>query len=173
MRTIETKIYKFSELDNTAKQRAKDKYAEHNGYSWAADSLASLKALAEHFSGKLKDYEVDFFACSHSSADFSMPEMEKDEIASRLSELGAFDPVTLRGRGACKLTGYCADEDAIDGFRKAFHDGETDLEKLMDSAFDSWLKAAQSDCEAQYEDDNFSEHCDANEYEFHEDGSMA
>src|ERR1035441_3759132 len=36
----------------------------------------------------------------------------------------------------------------------------------------TWLEAAQADCRGQYEDEQFSEHCEANSYEFYEDGSI-
>lgn len=173
MKTITRSInvYSFSELSEKAKQHAKDHAARH-GYAFAEDALASLKALAEHFGGSLSNWDVDFFNNSHSFAHFGMPEMEPEEIANQLDALGTFNPETLKGHGDCVLTGYCADEDAIDGLRIAFlRDGERDLSKLMQAAFSSWLKAAQSDCEDQFSDETFSKHCDANEYQFCEDGS--
>jgi len=126
--------------------------------------------LAAHFNGKMKRYEIDWFNSGYSFADFEMPEMEAEEIELRLGKLGDFNPETLRGHGSCVLTGYCADEDAIDGFREAWHKGERDLEKLMDSAFKTWLAAAQTDAEYQNSDEQIAETISANEYEFTEDG---
>ena len=174
MRTIETKIYRFDELSDEAKQRAKDDYAADCGYCWADDEMASIKALAEHFGGKMSNWEIDWFNCSHSSARFDMPELSKREIAELLKELGTYSRRTMRGNGECKLTGYCGDENAIDGFRIAFKRGKVvDLVELMQAAFDTWLKGAQSDCECQYSDEAFGEHCEANGYEFDEDGKFA
>lgn len=133
--------------------------------------MSSLNTLAYHFGGVVSDYSIDWFGGSHSYAKFRMPELDKAEIAARLAELGSYNPETLKGDGECKLTGFCADDDAIDGFRIAFAEGEADLEKLMQAAFDSWLKAAQADCEDQYSDEQFGETCDANEYEFYENGN--
>ena len=79
---------------------------------------------------------------------------------------------TLHGNGDCKLTGYCADEDAIDGFRITFRTGETDLETLMNAAFETWLKAAQSDARYQFSTEGYAEHCEANRYEFYENGRL-
>lgn len=174
MKTIETKVYEYDELSDAAKERAREWYrngtASNEGYSWADDAIASLKALAEHFGGKLSEYSIDFFNCSHSDASFDMPELDHYDIATRLTALGSFNPETLCGHGDCKLTGYCADEDAIDGFRKAWHAGERDLGKLMKAAFDTWLKAAQADCEYQFGDEQIAETIRANEYTFTEDG---
>lgn len=169
-RTQQILVYRFSELSEAAKCRAKQAHAAVHGYTWAEEALESLKKLAEHFDGRLRDYSVDFFAASHSWAKFEMPKMTGAEIRRRMKLLGAFNPQTLKGLGDCKLTGFCMDEDAIDGFRKALDDGERDLGVLMEAAFWSWLKAAQDDCEAQYEDEEFAEYADGNGYEYTDDG---
>lgn len=83
--------------------------------------------------------------------------------------LGTYNKRTGKGHGECKLTGFCADECAIDGFRIAWRKGERDLTKLMEAAYDTWIKAAHADCEDQFSDEQFSENCEANGYEFYED----
>jgi hypothetical protein len=173
MRTETITIYRFAELSEKARQRAKDEYAELFGYERADEALDSMRALARHFDGRVTDWEIDFFRGSHSSMKFSMPDdepMTKAEIRRRLKELGSYNRKTGRGDGECKLTGVCWDEDAIDGFRLAFRQGETDLDKLMQAAFESWLKACHADCEDFYSDETFGEFCEGNEYEFYEDG---
>ena len=172
MRHAQVKVYKFSELSADAKERAKSDHAAALGYAWDDEAIDSLKALAVHFGGKVSDYEIDFWQTRPSHASFDMPELDEADIRAKLAELGSYDQKTLKGHGDCKLTGYCADEDAIDGFRAAFRKGESDLTALMDEAFDSWLKAAQADCEYQYSDEAFAEHCEANNYEFDESGEM-
>lgn len=167
-------VYRFSELSDDAKEKAKQWYQGcGDAYIWGDDALESIKALAKHFGGKLKSYEIDWFdSVPCSPPKFEMPEMEREEIEELLGQLGSYDHKTLRGHGDCKLTSFCADEDAIDGFRKAFMGGESDLGELMDAAFDSWLKAAVADCRDFYEDERFSEHCDTSGYEFTEDGEF-
>lgn len=171
MRDAVIKIYEYSELSDKAKEVARQADAEANGFVFSEEYIESLKKLALHFNGKLGRYGIDWFNGSHSYASFDMPEMEKEEIEKLLGELGSFNPETLKGNGSCVLTGCGSDEDAIDGFRIAFHGGETDLEKLMQAAFKTWLKAGQSECEAHYSDEGFGETADANDYEFLEDGS--
>lgn len=173
MRTVEIKVYRFDELSEKAKDKAKQSYMELWGYSWQDDAIASLKALAEAFGAKLRDYEIDFFNVSHSCANFDAPTLSRREIKKILAGLGTYDPKTLRGHGDCKLTGYCMDEDALDGFRRAFVGGESDLGILLKAGFISWLEAAHADCKYQYENAQFSDHCDANNYEFYEDGRRA
>ncbi len=173
VRVITTPVYAFNDLDDKAKETARNWFregqAEH--YAWSDEALKSLAALAEHFGGKLTKYSIDFTgAYSPSFATFDMPELEPKEIKRLMSELGSYNKKTLRGLGDCKLTGYCADENAIDGFRIAFKQGERDLETLMQSAFDSWLKDCQSDCEYQNSDEQIDETIRANEYTFTEHG---
>lgn len=173
MKTKTIKIYTFSELSPAAKDRAKYDARSFLGYSFADDALASLNALAGHFGARLKDYSIDWFNSTYSSAEFDTPDMEPEEIERRLKKLGEFNPKTGKGLGDCKLTGYCADEDAIDGFRLAWRQGERDLNKLLQEAFTSWLSAAQDDADGQYTDEAFGEFCDANGLEFTEDGRPA
>jgi hypothetical protein len=166
-------LYRFSELSEKAKDVARQKEAALFGYPASDEALNSIHALAIHFGGRMYGYEIDWFGCSYSSAKFDVPDdMEHDEIASRLAVLGDYNKETLHGNGECRLTGWCYDEDAIDGFRIAFMGGERDLGKLMQAAFRQWLKACQSDCEWQYGDEQFSETCDANGYWFTKDGAF-
>lgn len=170
-RKIEKTLYQFSELSPEAKDAARYDHAANLGYSWNDEAFESLKALAEFFGGRVYNWEIDYFNCSHSSARFDMPEMTKREIAAKLKELGTYNRRTMRGDGECKLTGVCFDEDAIDGFRIAFkRGGVSDLGELMQAAFDSWLKAVQADCEWQYSDEQLSETSDANDWWYDEDG---
>ena len=172
MRTYEAIAYTFNELGDKAKQSAKDSFFADSGYSWADDAFASLKAFAKAFDARITNYSIDYWNASPSYAEFDAPEMERSEIEARIKMLGNFDPVTFRGLGECKLTGYCADEDALDGLRKEFYAGESDLNELLQSGFWTWLQAAQADCEHQASDEAFAELCEANGYEFDEDGTM-
>lgn len=174
METRTYQAYTWAELSPSAKDRARQAAQEDMGYPWAEDALASLKALAQHFGGEMADYSIDWFNSSYSSADFSMPEewTEKD-IRAALKTLGGYNRKTLKGNGECVLTGVCCDEDAIDGFRRAFlKDGERDLTRLMQAAFRSWLKAAQEDCAGIYSDEGMADTSEANGYRYTEAGEI-
>jgi len=172
MRTINVPILKFDELSPKAKEQAKYDYKADCGFCHHDEYIESLEKLAEHFGGSLGKWEVDWFESSYSHAEFDMPEMTGAEIRRRLATLGKYNKRTGKGHGECKLTGVCSDEDAIDGFRIAFRKGERDLDALMRAAFDSWLKGGQADCAGFYEDEQFAEHCEANDYEFTEAGKF-
>lgn len=170
------RIYRFAELSEEAKDRARQWYqCAGYAYVWADDALNSLKEFAEHFGAKLSRYEIDLGNGSYSSATFTTPDDDPtpEELAERLAELGTYNPETLRGDGECKLTGFCHDESAIDGFRIAFmRDGERDLDKLLQAGFRTWLAACHADYDDFYSDETFAEHCEANDYEFTEDGEF-
>ena len=171
MRTETVTLYKFSELSDAAKARAVTDYRTSEDYHFAEDAMGSIKALAEHFHGRVSDWSIDWLNSSPSSMRFNMPEdMERVEIQTRLDQLGTFNPDTLKGDGDCKLTGYCADEAAIDGFRAAFMAGESDLAVLMPAGYQTWLKDTQSDAEYQFSLEGYAEHAEANAREFTEDG---
>lgn len=165
MRYDSVPVYKFEELDDSAKERAKNAYAANIGYAWSSEAMASLTALTEKLGGRMTNWQIDWFEASYSSAEFDMPELDEADLQAIVDFLGP-------GKGDCVLTGYCADEDAIDGLRAAYLKGERDPQKLMQAAFRTWLKAAQSDCAAQYTDEAFGEHCEANGYEFYGNGSF-
>lgn len=172
MRQITKNICRYNELSDKAKETARQNDASSQGFIGEDEAFASLKKLAEHFGGNLDRYEVDFFDSMYSSARFDMSGTEDEAIGKLLEKLGSFNPETNKGLGDCVLTGVCYDEDAIDGFRIAYHGGERDIYKLMEAAFRSWLKSCQSECRSFYddEDDCFAEHAKANNLEFYEDG---
>ena len=186
MREVSIKVLKYDELSDRAKENARQNYAASEGYLHGDEALESIKKLAEHFGGKVTNYEIDWSgACSPSSMKFDMPDYENGfdatdyengeaEIERRLGLLGEYNPETLKGHGECVLTGVCYDEDAIDGFRKAWHEGERDIDKLMEAAFRSLLEQCESEYNCFYDDEDgeFGEHCDANEYEFYESGKF-
>lgn len=174
MRTVEVKVYKYDELSEEAKERALNEYNANSEYNWSSEALESIKALARHFGGELSDYSIDWLDCGRSSLSFSMPEdLTQREVAEKLKALGTYNKKTGKGHGECKLTGVCFDEDAIDGFRAAWRSGERDLVECMRMAGEYLLQACREDYEHQLSEKSFKETCEANEYEFLENGDMA
>lgn len=195
-KTITQTVYKFSELSDDAKESAKDEYKESFGYVWNMEALESIKALAKHFGGKVKNYSIEWWNPNGSWMDFDMPESEeiverfwngeksaydmndselesaaKESIKTLAEKLGAYDPETGKGLGYCVLTGYCADENAIDGLRAGIKAGKS-LDESMQMAFKSWMKSCNEDYESFYSDGEFSEHSDSNGYWYDEDGHL-
>lgn len=173
MKTIRTKVYQFSELSAKAKQYATEKNAETAEYFWSDDAIKSLEGFAEHFGAKLGRYEIDWTGSfSHSFATFNTDgiDFEDEELKQMVLAMGSYDAETLRGDGECVFTGYSADEDAADGARKAYFEGERDIDTILQAGFKTWLKAAMDDYKYQLSEEAFNEHCEANEYYFTKDG---
>jgi hypothetical protein len=167
-------VYEFNELSDAAKDRARELLCRE--YSWADEAMESIEAFAQHFNCYVSDSTIYFDGSMPSSCEFSHANctriLDTEEIWRRLKELGSFDPKTLMGSGDCKLTGYCMDESAIDGFRKAWFSGERDLNELLQAGFESWIQAVQADYEYQRSDEQIAQHCEANEYFFTEEGEL-
>jgi hypothetical protein len=176
MRTMKVKVYKYGELSEKARQSVRDHAAEAWGFTRNEEYLASIKALAEHFGGKVSDYNIDWFGTARSSMSFEMPyeaDMPTTEISRRLKALGSYNRKTLKGNGDCKLTGWCYDESAIDGFRIAFMRGKIcNPEELMQAAFRTWLEDAREDCAYDYSDEGYAETAEANGWEYYDNGEV-
>lgn len=164
-------VYEFNELSDAAKDRARELLVSE--YIWEEEAMESLKAFAGHFDSSLTKWKINFACAARSSTDFSCSDLDADEIWRRLNELGSFDPKTLMGSGECRLTGFCMDEWAIDGFRKAWFSGERELNELLQAGFESWLQAVQADYDFQRSDEQLAEHCAASEYFFTKEGGLA
>lgn len=163
MKTRTINIYSFDELSEKSKETAK--YCIHSsGYFWEDDALKSLAAFANHFGAKLTNYEIDWNNSCRSSASFSGGYESEEQISSAI-EGG--------GYGECKLTGYCFDDSALYGLREAWNKGEREIGELLQAGYEEWIKDCQSDFEYQQSDEATSEHCEANGYEFTEDGRLA
>ena len=186
--------YRYEELSEAAKENAKE-WLNSEGYNWSGEAIITLQSLAKHFGGRVSDWSIDWSNPSGSSVTFSMPDISYGEFSRLLSELGAVSPETGKGVGDCKLTGVCFDEDAIDGLRAAFaslpvpdetdrygEDGDDiadwdlidsdDIAELMHSAWWNLALACRDDYESQFDDENVSDTCEANGYEFDKNGNF-
>lgn len=173
-KVIEKTLYRIEELPESIQEKAHQRFSEGDGYAWSEEAIASIEALAEHFDGRVTNYDIDWLNPSHSVFKFDMPEMKPAEIRAKLKELGTYNQRTGKGHGECKLTGYCADDDCIDGFRLAFrNDPKQSLEDLMHYAGEELLQSACRDYEHQLSMEAFIENCEANDYWFDENGNLA
>jgi len=174
MRTIEQKIYTFQELSQEAKQYAHEKWNANNEYFWGNDAIKSLEKFLEHFNCSLSNYSIDWLGICGNTYKITIPEymeeIPEEDLKNYILTMGEFDKETLKGLGDCKFTGYCTDEDAADGARKVYFNGERDLKTILEAGFNSWYKAVSEDAKYQFSMKGFAEDCDANNYEFYEDG---
>ena len=158
MRTIEKTIYKFHELDERAKERARNWWRGCDITAWDDESLHSIKTFVEHFNASLTDWRVGAY---------SPVEWKTD------AEQRNFRGVKLRDFKRDHMpTGYCLDCDLWMTFYDEFKrtgNAKQAFEDALWAGFYAWRK----DMEWQDSDECIDETIEANEYEFYEDGSPA
>lgn len=181
MRTEQIKIYQFAELSEEAKETAKGQYYYDD--FWASDRLNSMKAAQELYN--LLDIE----------AELTGVRLYKFIVNNILPRLKLRIKYTLTGNrypsnkiyqnekarfskiqfeeDPINLTGYCADYDFLEpifDFLSSPDKHTTNYDLLNIDLEQIYKKLAQTDYEDFFEDEQFKEHCDANGYEFTEDG---
>ena len=65
MRVVEENIYLFHELNDDAKDKAREWYREGMEYFWWEDSLSSIKKFCNHFNVGIKNYEANTLEASN------------------------------------------------------------------------------------------------------------
>ena len=158
MRTIEKTIYQFDELNEDAKERARNWYRNGQEWAWCEESEGSILAFCERFGVTLKysgispDYPISY-STDATNAHFrglKLKDVDRDAMP----------------------TGYCLDCTLWNTFYDEFKRTGNALE-AFDSAVYAGLKDWQADLESQTADDYIDDAIMANEYEFNEDGSRA
>lgn len=148
MRVKQIELFTFEELDDDAKETARD-YARDNWHDLAQhyvdDMIASLTALQKEVGGKL-DYSLSVVPDRGEFCEL------KDFNEEKLKEL-------VKKKDDCPLTGVCYDIDIIE----ALANGE------LSSAV---LKTLHAEGEYTYSDKGLDEMFIANEYEFTKEGKF-
>lgn len=159
MRIVEEKIYQFTELEDGAKERARDWWREVADYPFHSDNIASIKAFCAEFGITLKDWSI----------------YGRGEHLTTNAENCHFRGYTLADAKALSTRGYFADSGLwLDGVMiQSFYE---DFKKTGDAlysfqqALESALRAITEDIDYQFSDEAVDEMLTINEYEFTEDG---
>lgn len=155
MRTIETKIYHYDELSESAKEQAREWYRECDPFGWSDDWLTSAHAFCAAFGVTLKEWSI---------GPWSPIEYRTD------AENSHFRGAKLRDyTGEEMPTGFCGDCDAWSTFYNEFK-RTGDAKNAFDAGLYSCLKAWRADWEYSLSDEAVAEAIEANGYEFTEDG---
>jgi hypothetical protein len=155
MRIVEEKIYLFHELDEDAKETARQWYRDAMVYPWFDDGIKSIKAFCDHFNIGIKDYEVGAFYHSWITT-------SAEGQHFRGLKLKDFDPDKMQ-------QGYYLDFDLWREFYEVWKDSSDPL-KAFNSAIDGAIMSIQKDWEYQYSNESVDENIIINDYEFTEDG---
>lgn len=156
MRTILRTIYKFDELPENAKQRARDLWRTDADYHWSDESRESIETFCAHFGIRLTTWQV---------APYETPNYHADYFNSH------FRGRKLRDFNRDHMpTGYCLDCDLWMTFYDEFK-RTGDAKGAFDAALWAGFKAWRNDMEWQLSDEYIDEHLIINEYEFDETGA--
>lgn len=156
MRYIQTPVFTFSELSETAKERATSNLNDE--HFWKDDGIASLEAFAGHFKVKITEWEYGPFS--------------RAEITTN-AENSNFRGFTIKQARALPEypTGYCLDLSLREVFIKEF-ERAGDALQAFNEAMDAGIKEMREDWEAQYSEEYMQDHCEANNYEFDSNGNL-
>ena len=186
MRTIETTLYKYSELSEAGKQYVKDHW-DYEDF-WGEDRRASGKAAQEIYR-RIGRSELDGLRLYKWIVNNILPELtgvrkyykrvldgqpgkyytnyrkkHDHEKCVRFSYI--FKQVE-----PCNLTGYCADYDFLEPLFDFLKNPIGDLSGVDVDYI--CRQQYESDYEGFFEETNFAEHMEINECEFTEDGKLA
>jgi len=203
MRTIEVNLYKLDELSEKAKEEARfnwlsagdsDMSSEDNRRTLGAfQSVMPVSVKRWEYGGTpghvrwefdngvseqvqelrgqrlatylWNNYKRHLFSGRYYSKSYQKPDGTYG-IKSRRSK------ITIEH--SCELTGYCVDEDILEPIYKFLEkpDDQT-FGELISECFHSWLKSCEAMWEYEQSMEAFRETCEANDYEFYEDGRRA
>ena len=153
----------------------------HDLYCWQAENNDSLNGFAEFFNVSIKDWSIDPCGPSHcefDAAEFGLDNINRYEYMDNpLRGVRLWKYLKAHGYDqpeSCGFTGYCADEWLLDPIRKFIErpDTTSTMQDLCDEAGANWAKVYLEDWEHTYTDEAITENCEANQYEFTEDGQF-
>lgn len=157
MKEVLIKLYGFEELEDSAKEKAREWWRNGDCFAWDSESRASIYAFANHFNVKLNDWSVDdctyYYRTDADNANFrgmKLTDFKRDH----------------------QPTGYVLDcyiwEAFFDAF-KATGDAKHAFYEGLDAGFRGW----RDDMAWQLSDEYIEELLISNDYEFIKDGSRA
>ena len=225
MRDAKIRVYKFSELDDVAKERAREKFNECNWeFPFASEVKDSIKAFEEEFGVDIDNWS--YSSCGH---DYQLRTGRIDDDVLNLrgnrarawfwnNHRSLWKPVymcacrmpdgklkphcvgynSIHRRSkmsiecSCPWTGWCYDAmlltpmlDFMDGVeyderlkkrvktsRVVGVDNDTTVEGVLDMCVEALFFGLEKECEWEESEEHFAETCEANGYEFTEDGEM-
>ena len=156
MRVLTVEAFRFQDLEDEAKERAREWYRNGLDYPWFSESIDSIRAFAKHFGVSLMDWEIgggrNYIKTDATNANFR---------GVRLDSINRdYMP-----------TGYCLDADLWESFYDEFKK-TGDAKHAFEQALEAALCAIQRDIEYQYSNEAVDESLRFNEYEFNSNGSI-
>lgn len=157
MQVIETIVYTFDELNDQAKEKAREWYRSGFEYPWWSEVQDSLKSFCAEFGVSVLDYSIgdarrEFIKTDATNANF------------RGLKFKDFDREAMP-------TGFCFDCDLRYTFADQFKKNGDALGAFKE-ALEAFLTSVRDDVEYQYTDESVDENIRANDYQFTENGKI-
>jgi len=190
MRTETINICQYSELSESAREKAFHSWLSKGDYGWEGDNENTLDTFTGIFPVKVKSFEYGY-------RDYINFSFTADDDIEGLSGLRLVKHIhnnyydsLFKGKyyskgkysrtskilvdNCCSLTGFHMDNAILQPIYD-FLKKPTDLnfKDLMEDCLESWVSACSKDYEAYMSKENFSELCEINGWEFTEDGKWA
>lgn len=156
MRKIETVVYKFDELSESAKENARGWYRKDMPLAWMDENMGSIEAFCNHFGITLEDWRIDGW-------DYSYAVSLRNENF-RGVKLKDFDRHYMP-------TGYYLDCTLWETFYDTFK-ATGDAKRAFDEALTEGFKAWREDIHYQSTDEFVDDMLAINGYEFTEEGEF-
>jgi hypothetical protein len=157
MKTVAVTVYTFEELDEKAKEKARDWWRASLDYPWFDEGLGSIRAFVESFGASVSDYSV-----GERGRDYIKTDITQDHFRGR--KLRDFSPDHMP-------TGYCLDCALWGTFHKEW-ERTSDPMYAFEQALEAALSDIAEDVEYQYTDEAVDECLNINDYEFTQDGRI-
>jgi len=154
--TTETNVYTWGELSDAAKEHAAQ--IINQDHFWQADVIASLEVFAGQFGVEVKSW---------SYGPWGHADIETDATPSHFRGLTLAQARTLPEYP----TGYCMDCTLRDVFLREF-EKSGNAHVAFIKAMDAGIREARADWENQYTEERMADVCEANGYEFTEEGAL-
>ena len=154
MRQETINIYSFDDLDEYAKEKARDWFRSVSDYPWHDECLESVKTFCKYFGVKLTDWSV--------GADIYNFRTDAENNNFRGHKLREFTRDHMP-------TGYCLDYALWSTFYDSFKrtgDAKDAFDDALRAAFKDW----SADVEYYFSDEAIDETLESDGYEFYEDG---
>ena len=156
MQVIEIKVYSFDELNDQAKEKAREWYRANIDYLWFDEARQSLTAFCDHFGVKVKDYSI-----GDSSGYVRTDATNENFRGVKLSEQDR-DAMPTGLWLDCELFAHFYDEFKRTGNAKG----------AFDDALYNFTRAVRDDLESFYWGEGVDETIQANEWTFTETGKF-
>jgi len=196
MRTVRTKVYKFNELTEAAKEKAIEQHRNQGiDYGWHAENRQTLEAFADllpisisnrrfdniSFSihgdiEDLKGFRLASYLWNNYGSDIFKP--KQYWICNGHKNCVGLDAKKRESKifftwDNCPLTGYCMDCAILEPLAKFMlrPDLNTTFEDIASDCLNAWSSACERDIEDANSDRAIAEEIEANEYEFQADGT--